>query len=223
LFTVSWFLLVLRNSGKPDGERAVLCWATGMSLAWGIAMAILLPWLDAGNSYRSMMISLGKAIPPGTQEVAGISVWESPRAMLDYYVGVKVRRFEPKDQNPYDLLLVKDNPDGKEQVDAGWRKIWEGARPGDTKEVFYLLFLNRRNSYVRRIVPPMHLLFILVIALVVFGPGKLPELGAGLGKGIREFKKAMSEGGKEFNNALSDAEKKTVAEECQKEGSAKSV
>lgn len=77
---------------------------------------------------------------------------------------------------------------------------------------------------------PMHLLFILVIALVVFGPGKLPELGASLGKGIGEFKKAMSEGGKEFNNALSDGEKKATAvpqqaaaEEGQKEGSAKSA
>jgi len=55
---------------------------------------------------------------------------------------------------------------------------------------------------------PMHLLFILVIALVVFGPGKLPELGAGLGKGIREFKKAMSEGEKELNKSLSNGEKK---------------
>ncbi len=43
---------------------------------------------------------------------------------------------------------------------------------------------------------PMHLLIILVIALVVFGPGKLPELGAGLGKGIREFRKAMHDGAK---------------------------
>ncbi len=41
---------------------------------------------------------------------------------------------------------------------------------------------------------PMHLLIILVIALVVFGPGKLPDLGAGLGKGIREFRKAMHDG-----------------------------
>ncbi|MBF0560277.1 MAG: twin-arginine translocase TatA/TatE family subunit, partial [Nitrospirae bacterium] len=31
-----------------------------------------------------------------------------------------------------------------------------------------------------------------VIALIVFGPKKLPELGAGLGKSIREFKKALS-------------------------------
>ncbi len=39
---------------------------------------------------------------------------------------------------------------------------------------------------------PMHLILILIIALVIFGPGKLPELGKGLGKSIREFKKAMS-------------------------------
>jgi len=39
---------------------------------------------------------------------------------------------------------------------------------------------------------PMHLIIILVIALIVFGPGKLPELGKGLGKSIREFKKALS-------------------------------
>ncbi len=31
---------------------------------------------------------------------------------------------------------------------------------------------------------------ILVVALVIFGPGKLPELGKSLGKGISEFKKA---------------------------------
>ncbi len=39
---------------------------------------------------------------------------------------------------------------------------------------------------------PMHLILILIIALIIFGPGKLPELGRGLGKSIREFKKAMS-------------------------------
>lgn len=38
---------------------------------------------------------------------------------------------------------------------------------------------------------PTHLLFILLIVLILFGPGKLPELGKGLGKGIREFKDAL--------------------------------
>jgi len=46
---------------------------------------------------------------------------------------------------------------------------------------------------------PMHLLIILAIALVVFGPKRLPELGAGLGKSLREFKKAMSDVNNEIN------------------------
>jgi sec-independent protein translocase protein TatA len=35
------------------------------------------------------------------------------------------------------------------------------------------------------------LIVILVIALVIFGPGKLPEIGSALGKGIRDFKKSF--------------------------------
>ena len=38
---------------------------------------------------------------------------------------------------------------------------------------------------------PMHLLVILGIALLVFGPKKLPELGKGLGEGIHGFKAAL--------------------------------
>jgi sec-independent protein translocase protein TatA len=41
---------------------------------------------------------------------------------------------------------------------------------------------------------PVHLIFILVIVLIIFGPGKLPDLGRGLGKGIREFKDALKGG-----------------------------
>jgi len=37
---------------------------------------------------------------------------------------------------------------------------------------------------------PAHLLIIMVIALVVVGPGKLPEVGAAIGKSVREFQKA---------------------------------
>jgi sec-independent protein translocase protein TatA len=35
------------------------------------------------------------------------------------------------------------------------------------------------------------LIVIFVIALVVFGPGKLPEIGSALGKGVRDFRKAF--------------------------------
>jgi sec-independent protein translocase protein TatA len=39
---------------------------------------------------------------------------------------------------------------------------------------------------------PMELIIILVVVMVIFGPGKLPEMGAGIGKGLQGFKKAMS-------------------------------
>jgi sec-independent protein translocase protein TatA len=47
---------------------------------------------------------------------------------------------------------------------------------------------------------PMHLLVILILALVIFGPGKLPELGSSIGKAIKGFKKSMEEPEKESEN-----------------------
>ena len=40
---------------------------------------------------------------------------------------------------------------------------------------------------------PSHLLILLVIILVIFGPSKLGDVGGALGKAIRDFKKAMNE------------------------------
>ncbi len=40
------------------------------------------------------------------------------------------------------------------------------------------------------------LLLILAIALIIFGAGKLPQLGKGLGEGIRNFRNAVKEGEK---------------------------
>ena len=51
---------------------------------------------------------------------------------------------------------------------------------------------------------PMHLLVILVIALLVFGPKKLGELGKGLGGGIRSFRQAMREDTAAPNHKASD-------------------
>jgi sec-independent protein translocase protein TatA len=40
---------------------------------------------------------------------------------------------------------------------------------------------------------PFELIIILVVALLIFGPKRLPEMGSSIGKGIKEFKKGMSE------------------------------
>jgi len=41
---------------------------------------------------------------------------------------------------------------------------------------------------------PLHLLVIVIVALLVFGPKKIPELGKGLGEGIKNFKEGMKQG-----------------------------
>lgn len=47
---------------------------------------------------------------------------------------------------------------------------------------------------IEGLLQPSHLLIILVVALFIFGPKKLPELGQGLGKGIRSFRDSMKAG-----------------------------
>jgi sec-independent protein translocase protein TatA len=42
------------------------------------------------------------------------------------------------------------------------------------------------------ILQPTHLLFVLVVALLVLGPKRLPEVGRSLGKGLRDFRGALS-------------------------------
>ncbi len=52
------------------------------------------------------------------------------------------------------------------------------------------------------------LLLILFIVLLFFGPSKLPELARGLGKGMREFKKAQADLEHEFKKAVDSADAK---------------
>ncbi len=50
------------------------------------------------------------------------------------------------------------------------------------------------------------LIIILVIIVIIFGAGKLPEIGAGIGKGIKNFKKATSDEDKQEKIAGKDNE-----------------
>jgi len=48
------------------------------------------------------------------------------------------------------------------------------------------------------------LIIILVIIMIIFGAGKLPEIGSGIGRGIKNFKKATSEAEKEDTNKIEE-------------------
>ena len=61
------------------------------------------------------------------------------------------------------------------------------------RPLFPIYVDQEKQSMFEGLFQPMHLLVIFGIALLVFGPRKLPELGKGLGDGIRGFKAAMKE------------------------------
>jgi sec-independent protein translocase protein TatA len=59
---------------------------------------------------------------------------------------------------------------------------------------------------------PMEIGIVLIIALVVFGPKKLPELGHSLGRGLREFKGSISGESKEVDEPQAIAQPVTAPE-----------
>ena len=64
---------------------------------------------------------------------------------------------------------------------------------------------------------PLWLAVILVIVLIIFGPGRLPELGGAVGKAMREFRKASSEITNEITNAAkSEPQPQTPSESTAK-------
>jgi sec-independent protein translocase protein TatA len=66
-----------------------------------------------------------------------------------------------------------------------------GARLSGTGHCCHVFDEKLRRYMLEGLFQPMHLLIIFGIALLVFGPKKLPELGKGIGEGIRGFKSAI--------------------------------
>lgn len=61
------------------------------------------------------------------------------------------------------------------------------------------------------------LLVIMIIALLIFGPKKLPEVGRSLGKALREFRKTSDEIKEKIEEEIQAAEFKDIKEEISKE------
>jgi TatA/E family protein of Tat protein translocase len=56
---------------------------------------------------------------------------------------------------------------------------------------------------------PIVILFILIIVLIVYGPGKIPEVGAAIGRAMREFRRASSDLQDEIQRGTSPGEQRT--------------
>ncbi|HMJ40130.1 MAG TPA: twin-arginine translocase TatA/TatE family subunit [Verrucomicrobiae bacterium] len=70
---------------------------------------------------------------------------------------------------------------------------------------------------------PLWIVALLVIVLIIFGPGRLPELGSAAGKAMREFRKATSELTNEVSSSVSTASSTPPATNGTTDSAAKST
>ena len=132
--SVLWIVLVWRVGRSV--RRSLINWAAGMCLLWILVMTLWLPWLDAGKSYRHMVVDLNKNLPKQYNCIAEVRVGDSQRAMLQYFGDINLRQ---KATRVCDLLLVQGDRVAKPIEDEiGWEKVWEGSRQWDRNERFRL-------------------------------------------------------------------------------------
>lgn len=133
--TLLWLLLVWRVGRSM--RRAVVNWASGITLIWILAMTLWLPWLDSGKSYRMMVMSLKQSMPAEYNCIArNTELGDSQRAMLHYFGDIITRR----DPTRYcELRLIQGDKTSRPLMDQSrYEKIWEGSRKTDKTEQYRL-------------------------------------------------------------------------------------
>ncbi|HYR05920.1 MAG TPA: glycosyltransferase family 39 protein [Gallionella sp.] len=132
--TVLWLVLVWRVGRSM--RRAVVNWATGITLVWVLAMTLWLPWLDSGKSYRGMVASMKQAMPKQYRCVGRDYLGDGQRAMLHYFGSIVTREDRA---GRCDLRLIQGDGLSRPLLDeTRWKKIWEGSRKGDKSEHYRL-------------------------------------------------------------------------------------
>ena len=136
-YTIGWIALLTRLPRSQ--ERPVVIWAAGVALLYGLLMTLFVQYLDTGKSYRPMIASLVRALPPKYDCISSRAIGEPQRALLQYHAGIITWREDvPGRKRDCDLLLWQGDTTIEPALPVGFTKIWEGARIGDNSERYRL-------------------------------------------------------------------------------------
>jgi 4-amino-4-deoxy-L-arabinose transferase-like glycosyltransferase len=127
--TLAWLWLILRS--ERSVFRGVTFWAAGITLLWGLAMTLILSWIDYGKSYRTVAQALKKNIPAGTRCIESRGLGEAQRAVFDYHAEVVTQGLERGADARCSVLLVQAREGESDNIGPGWKLLWEGRRPRD--------------------------------------------------------------------------------------------
>ncbi len=95
--TLLWLALV--RPARRSNRRAVLNWAAGMTLVWGLFATIWLPYVDSRRSYRPVAEALAAHIPAATC-IASRNLGEPQRALLEYFADIVTVRDDTPQAKP---------------------------------------------------------------------------------------------------------------------------
>jgi len=136
LLTLIWMVAVLRT--RRTNRRAIVNWCAGITLIWVLANLLWLPAVDHVRSYRSTASALKSAIPDGAECIEQTGLGDPQRAAFNYHAGLKFTPLASAEAATCNLLLLQGVADREPRLPAGWKLIWDGARPGDRAERFRL-------------------------------------------------------------------------------------
>jgi 4-amino-4-deoxy-L-arabinose transferase-like glycosyltransferase len=141
--TVAALVLASRRYRFP--ASGLFTWTSGLALFWVLLSTLWMPWLDYAKSYRSVFAAM--PLPEEANCVGSVGLGEGERAMLHYFNGRNTLRREQWPGAGCDILLVQGyTPEGTRKVDLrGYHQVWEGARPGDDWQRFWLFRSDRSD------------------------------------------------------------------------------
>jgi 4-amino-4-deoxy-L-arabinose transferase-like glycosyltransferase len=114
--------------------RSSLRWAAGATMMWVLVTTLWMGWIDHYKNYRPVALSLRSALPEPIDCIERNGLGNSQRAMLDYFAGI--RTVAPSRARNCTWRLAID--DLGRETPTGWVQVWQGARPSDRKERWYL-------------------------------------------------------------------------------------
>lgn len=140
LLTLLWAVVVARSIRST--RRALVNWTAGMTMVWMLVMTLGVPLIDQARSYRALASKVVSNLPPHFGCIARQNVGDAQRALLDYFVNLRMIPVEYPAAGRCNALLVQATPLRTPRVPPGWTEFWRGSRPGDRNELFIVYARN---------------------------------------------------------------------------------
>ncbi|MBV8047273.1 MAG: hypothetical protein JO171_08980 [Paludibacterium sp.] len=128
--TLVWIWALTRRHLR--GRQAVTNWAAGITLFWGLAGTLWLPWLDALKSYRPVVADMVRHLPAGAGCVSTSKENWIGRMSWQYFADMTLVT------DPAACALRLSVRPHSVAPDPAWQVLWQGSRPREDSEVYVL-------------------------------------------------------------------------------------